>query len=375
MTALTVRGACAALGVPLGSSHVEVRNAYRQILLTAHPDKGGDPDVFMLARKAWQVLQNTTVARGTEGRSRCQAQARKRSNPNSNSIPVVKTVRQSKSRVAAPQSSSTHRLSSLLVESEGQPKRRLDRMRRSREDDFLEHWKRDALAVAKEGLGTSASSAASASTQRPREEKEVRSQPIQASATCPNARQHEERPRTRKASAALHGSCSSADLPASKRHAPLSRRPSHQRGVRRTAADSCSGASEASVALAAALARHVQIEAARARSADKARPMLERHLQAEAVARQSAATAVPHLDIEAVATKIRATPREERRLRLQELPKATRAALEQHMVAEKAAADASSICSTSVGVTVDGSSELDLSHCSGSIGNSSFGQA
>jgi len=176
----------------------------------------------------------------------------------------------------------------------------------------------------------------------------------------------------------LHGCPSAgASSPLCERHTtPSCRRLKRQQGAHRLGSSRKS--SKGSVA--AALARHVQSEAARAHSAEKTRsavercPMLARHLHYEAAVRQAATTAVPHLDIETVAADIRATPRHERRSRLAELPKATRAALEQHLVAEKAAADASSICSTSAGATADGFTELDPSHCSGSIGNSSLSQ-
>ncbi|CAE8597248.1 unnamed protein product, partial [Polarella glacialis] len=34
----------------------EVRRAYRDRLLQAHPDKGGDPEVFQRVRRAWELL-------------------------------------------------------------------------------------------------------------------------------------------------------------------------------------------------------------------------------------------------------------------------------------------------------------------------------
>jgi hypothetical protein len=62
--------------------------------------------------------------------------------------------------------------------------------------------------------------------------------------------------------------------------------------------------------------------------------------------------------------QIRLAQREQRRSLLEALPKATRVALEQHLVAQRAAAtDTSSTCSTWVGPG-DGSS--DPSRCSGS---------
>jgi hypothetical protein len=417
MTALTVRGACAALGVPLGSSHSNVRNAYRQILLTAHPDKGGDRDAFMLARRAWEVLQKYPDDRRLLARSRCPPQARKRSSTNSNGGPAAKKPRQHQPTNAGHVCVSAH-LSTLLVDKTAQTRKPLDWRRLTRADDLLDSWKRDALAATKEGFGTSMSSTSvpnfpgvdpicATSTSSTADQGQSRQQPAEVKQgicerigfcddgtlqdllnqsqidvglgevlAAARSRQNVDRNKATKKSAkpypGYRGTRLAADLsmPPPKRHTTVSRRSSRQHEEHRKSSKG---------SLAAALARHVQSEAARARTAEKTRntldrcPMLARHLHAEAAAREAAAKAVPHCDIEAVVALIRAAPREERRSRIEALPKATRAALEQHLVAEKAANDASSICSTTASTastTIDGASELDPSHCSGSTGKS-----
>lgn len=44
------------LGVPKGASAAEIRAAYREKALTAHPDKGGDPGAFCRLQKAYRSL-------------------------------------------------------------------------------------------------------------------------------------------------------------------------------------------------------------------------------------------------------------------------------------------------------------------------------
>mmetsp|Transcript_131656 Transcript_131656/g.253374 ORF Transcript_131656/g.253374 Transcript_131656/m.253374 type:complete len:314 (-) Transcript_131656:121-1062(-) len=54
--ALSAAAACAVLGVSVGCPFEDVRRAYRQQLLHAHPDKGGDPEAFRRIRRAWEFL-------------------------------------------------------------------------------------------------------------------------------------------------------------------------------------------------------------------------------------------------------------------------------------------------------------------------------
>lgn len=53
---MTAAMAYATLKVPMGIGFEEVRAAYKRLLLTVHPDKGGDPEEFRRVRKAWELL-------------------------------------------------------------------------------------------------------------------------------------------------------------------------------------------------------------------------------------------------------------------------------------------------------------------------------
>uniref|UniRef100_A0A1I8GJ51 J domain-containing protein n=1 Tax=Macrostomum lignano TaxID=282301 RepID=A0A1I8GJ51_9PLAT len=46
------------LGIDRGASPMDIRRAYRQLSLTHHPDKGGDPQVFQQISKAYRALTN-----------------------------------------------------------------------------------------------------------------------------------------------------------------------------------------------------------------------------------------------------------------------------------------------------------------------------
>lgn len=46
------------LGVPQNATPKELRQAYLQLLVTAHPDKGGDPEQFAAIQRAYGVLSN-----------------------------------------------------------------------------------------------------------------------------------------------------------------------------------------------------------------------------------------------------------------------------------------------------------------------------
>ena len=43
----------------MDSTAAEVRQAYKRWLLTAHPDKGGDPLVFIEVREIWLALMSS----------------------------------------------------------------------------------------------------------------------------------------------------------------------------------------------------------------------------------------------------------------------------------------------------------------------------
>lgn len=46
------------LGLSVGASTDEIRQAYRQRVLTSHPDKGGDAMQFNQVQKAFDILQD-----------------------------------------------------------------------------------------------------------------------------------------------------------------------------------------------------------------------------------------------------------------------------------------------------------------------------
>lgn len=48
----------ALLGVPSDASRTTIRSAYRVKVRDAHPDHGGDPEVFAQIAEAWEVLGN-----------------------------------------------------------------------------------------------------------------------------------------------------------------------------------------------------------------------------------------------------------------------------------------------------------------------------
>lgn len=48
----------ALLGVTSEATRDEIRAAYRVKVRTAHPDRGGDPEVFAQVAEAWEVLGN-----------------------------------------------------------------------------------------------------------------------------------------------------------------------------------------------------------------------------------------------------------------------------------------------------------------------------
>lgn len=52
-----------ALGVEEGASRAEIKQAYRGIVIKAHPDRGGDSDAFIAVTKAYQVLKDDNKRR------------------------------------------------------------------------------------------------------------------------------------------------------------------------------------------------------------------------------------------------------------------------------------------------------------------------
>ncbi len=46
------------LGIPQGASGAEVRQAYRRLVKTAHPDRAGDPEQFRRITQAYDVLSD-----------------------------------------------------------------------------------------------------------------------------------------------------------------------------------------------------------------------------------------------------------------------------------------------------------------------------
>lgn len=46
------------LGVPKNASTNEIRQAFRHKALASHPDRGGDPEMFQVINKAYDVLSD-----------------------------------------------------------------------------------------------------------------------------------------------------------------------------------------------------------------------------------------------------------------------------------------------------------------------------
>src|SRR6185369_18011010 len=47
-----------ALGVDKNATHEEIKKAHRRKVRKNHPDKGGDPEKFMLVQRAYEILSN-----------------------------------------------------------------------------------------------------------------------------------------------------------------------------------------------------------------------------------------------------------------------------------------------------------------------------
>lgn len=379
--ALTLGSACQVLGVYKSASLEEVRQAYRKTVLKSHPDKGGDTDHFCLVQKAFQLLKtDPTISANVD---RKEARKRRGSHPDAAvaSAHAVKRRRlvrvgsngansseKQGSSAMSPTPSSTGRLATLGADitEASEPKRHLHPLpvtlphllgaRRPRAEAFdpILRWRAEAEVLAAAAKGHAASSSTSSPL--------LAGPPINCGFTAsrsPWPRPMSVSPIRRPAA------------PASRQHASMRRSPTSKlySSAQRKIASQAQASAAASGALASALARHVRRESARAAGEDKPVvdrcPMLHRHLRAESKAREAAAAIASTYDIEAVAASIRKAPKEERRFMLEELPKATRAALEQHLVAQRAAAsgtDAGSSCSTSA---PSGGGDASSSTCGG----------
>mmetsp|Transcript_7337 Transcript_7337/g.21686 ORF Transcript_7337/g.21686 Transcript_7337/m.21686 type:complete len:143 (-) Transcript_7337:47-475(-) len=51
------------LNVPMGANATVVKRAYRTLSLLAHPDKGGDPELFQLITQAYKALAGDKKSR------------------------------------------------------------------------------------------------------------------------------------------------------------------------------------------------------------------------------------------------------------------------------------------------------------------------
>jgi curved DNA-binding protein CbpA len=58
---MTTQNHYAVLGVLRESSYSQVKTAYNRLVLTHHPDKGGQQAVFVKIQKAWEVLRNAAA--------------------------------------------------------------------------------------------------------------------------------------------------------------------------------------------------------------------------------------------------------------------------------------------------------------------------
>lgn len=58
------------LGLPPGSSLVELKRAYQKRALETHPDQGGDPDAFRAVQHAYEKLLKRLAARNAQPKRR-----------------------------------------------------------------------------------------------------------------------------------------------------------------------------------------------------------------------------------------------------------------------------------------------------------------
>lgn len=393
---LTVEKAWAVLGVPKGASLEQVRQAYRGALLKAHPDKGGDRDAFCLTQVAWQLLQKVAPPQAASGAA--QTRKRRRASIGANQAPTqAKKPRLSRTKVAtaSDQTHSRQPVRGSTRPAAQQGSLRLASLRSSFAAAQAEQAPSPAEASPEAWVGDGAHSSPCDAPWRKLLPKRRPGDPFvdplavwkcQAMAAAATAHEGFASPSSPLPSFFIAGKAPARGL--LRERSKTTPRLSTAAGslgakarIRRRSGDNAKGSRPSSGGVAAALARHVRQESRRVESVDLARnaldrcPMLARHLRAETAAREAAVASAPESDVEAVAARVRAAPREERRSLLESLPKATRAALEQYLVAQRATAagDAGSTCSTSAG-TGDAPSELAQSLCSGSTSQGSEGR-
>mmetsp|Transcript_26337 Transcript_26337/g.51619 ORF Transcript_26337/g.51619 Transcript_26337/m.51619 type:complete len:367 (+) Transcript_26337:67-1167(+) len=316
---MTAKVARAVLGVVPNCSHCEARRAYRRQLLKTHPDKGGSPEAFSRVQRAWDVfargnldprLQNSGNGKVRNYPSRLLARGRGVPARHENAF---------KQRPARARLSSIHR----------QPARSaVFKVSKQRHDDLLDKWCREALATSSHCVVT----------------------PVFMSSRSPSLRSGVtvDRGGTNRMVGRGHSVMKHTAKADKRRYLKGSRHKDSKRGE---------GSSKTDGQRAAGLALETYIRAERAAMAAVAKgvqgpiaklpsPMLARHLRGERAAAAAAAVEQqleqqkqeqqqqqPSLADLAAAT--RAMPREERRRFLMELPKATRLALETHVLAER----------------------------------------
>jgi len=66
------------LGVLSTATRDQIRTAYRRLVQTAHPDRGGDPALFALISEAWEVLGNESQREYYDADRKLQARAARR---------------------------------------------------------------------------------------------------------------------------------------------------------------------------------------------------------------------------------------------------------------------------------------------------------
>jgi len=355
---MTARAACAVLGITPKCSHCEARRAYHIQLLKAHPDKGGCPEAFSRVQRAWDIFAlgnlDPMVRNSQSGMkagnfpAKLAARSRRVQTRNSSSV---------KQRPAGP------RLSTIRLQ---RARSALFKSSKQGHDDLLDMWCREALLSVKKpqplmevtpACDPSGAVAAASS--------HCAVTPASASTSAMPVESTSPRPA---------GLCSgiSVDRGGTKRLVggghlvPRCTGKARKHGDRKGSREKdsqrreCSSKTGSQCATGHALEKHIQAERAAMAAAKgnggqiaKLRcPMLARHLRDERAA--AAAAAVEHEleqqkqeqqqqqqqqqqqpNLADLATATRAMPREERRRFLMELPKATRLALEAHVLAER----------------------------------------